>query len=453
MDKVIDRLYSVAQKQIPDNAGVLSVVGFGGTTNAGFARVFLKDPDQRSYTQQQIAAKMSVVVKGITEGRVVVTQDETIQTGGSHLGLPVQFVIEAPNMDSLASALPRFEAVARQDKTFGDRGRKPEVHPAPAQDRRGPGSAEKPERVLLQCVAGTPARSGRVAHGVLPQQGQPPVPDLGQLPDAYRGSPSDINAIQVRSDNGQFIPLGNLITYKERAAPPQLFHYNRFVSATVSATLAPGMAMGDGIAAMRRAAAKTLSPNFTTELAGPARDYAESSSSLIFVLLLALVLIYLVLAAQFESFRDPVIILLTVPLSMFGALLSLVVFHQTLNIFSEIGLVMLIGLVTKNGILIVEFTRQNVEKGLLIEQAVMEAAEARLRPILMTTLTAALGMLPIAWATGTGAESRRPMGIAVVGGLIFGMVLTLFVIPTMVLLFHPKGKGKHAAKAEAPAHG
>jgi multidrug efflux pump len=355
-------------------------------------------------------------------------------------------------MDSLASALPRFEAVARQDKTFGivDENLKftqPQLQINVDRDR-----LKSLNVSYLNVSQALLLGLGESRLGYFLNKDQRQFQILGQLPDAYRGAPSDINAIQVRSDNGQFIPLGNLISYQERAAPPQLFHYNRFVSATVSATLAPGMAMGDGIAAMRRAAAKTLTPNYTTELAGPARDYAESSSSLIFVVLLALVLIYLVLAAQFESFRDPMVILLTVPLAMFGALLTLLIFHQTLNIFSEIGLVMLIGLVTKNGILIVEFTRQNVEKGMLIEQAVMEAAEARLRPILMTTLTAALGMLPIAWATGTGAESRRPMGIAVVGGLIFGMVLTLFVIPTMVLLFHPKGKGKHAAKAEAGAH-
>ncbi len=439
MNKVIDRMTNVIQKQVPDNTGVLSVVGFGGVTNSGFARVFLKDPDARASSQQKIVAMMAGPAKAITDGRVVLTQDETIPTGGSRLGLPLQFVIEAPNFDSLAAALPRFEAAARQDKTFGivDENLKftqPQLQITVDRDRL------KSLNVSYYNVAQAlllGLGESRLAY-YLKDNRQFQV--LAQLPDAYRSAPSDINAIQVRSDDGHFIPLGNLIQYQEHAAPPQLFHYNRSISATVSATLAPGMAMGDGIAAMRRAATKTLNSSFTTELSGPARDYAESSSSLVFVLILALVLIYLVLAAQFESFRDPAIILITVPLSMFGALLSLLVFRQTLNIFSEIGLVMLIGLVTKNGILIVEFTRQNVHKGMEIEQAVMEAAEARLRPILMTTLTAALGMLPIALATGSGAESRRPMGIAVVGGLLFGMVLTLFVIPTMVLIFHGKEK-------------
>ncbi len=443
-EKIVDQLNRLADK-IPEADGVLSVIGFHGGTNTGFARVFLKDADKRSRSQQQIVNTLYPVVKKITQARAILTQDETIQTGGSHLGLPVQFVIEAPNFDSLAEALPRFEAVVRQDKTFGmvDEDLKftqPQLDIAVNRDRLnslGVSYYNVAQALLLAL--------GESRVGYFLKDGRQ-FQVLAQVPDAYRGAPADINAIQVRSNDGHLIPLGNLIQYHEHAAPPQLFHYNRAFSATVSATLAPGMAMGDGIAAMRRAAAKTLNSSFTTELAGPARDYAESSSSLIFVFILALVLIYLVLAAQFESFRDPAIILLTVPLSLFGALLTLFIFHQTLNIFSEIGLVMLIGLVTKNGILIVEFTRQNVEKGLPLEQAVMQASETRLRPILMTTLTAALGMLPIALATGSGAESRRPMGIAVVGGLIFGMVLTLFVIPTMTMLLH---KARHSGPAHA----
>jgi multidrug efflux pump len=267
---------------------------------------------------------------------------------------------------------------------------------------------------------------------------------IGQVDAPYRMQPSDLEAIQVRSQSGKLIPLSNLIQVQEQAGPPQLFRHNRWVSATVSAGPAPGVSMGDAVAAMRRIASETLDASYSTDLAGEARDFQESSSSILFVFLLALILIYLVLAAQFESFRDPMVILLTVPLSLFGALVTLWVFGQTINIFSQIGLVMLIGLVTKNGILIVEFTHQQRARGLALADAVMEASKARLRPILMTSLTAALGMVPIALALGAGAESRRPMGIAVVGGLLFGMVLTLYVIPAMILLFAGK-KGREAA--------
>lgn len=439
MDHYMDSLSSTVRKQVPEATGVLSVVGFGSTVNSGFTRTFLKDAENRSRSQQKLAAMMGVVVRGLTDARTIVTQDETIQTGGARASLPVQFVIQAPDFDQLAGALPRFLALAREDRTFlavneDLKFTRPELQITVDRDRsRSLGVPYYNVAQALQLGLGE-TRLGYYLKDARQFQ------VIAQVPDQYRRIPGDLNAIQVRNIGGQLIPLGNLIQYQEQASPPQLFHFNRWVSATVSASLAPGMTMGDGIAAMRRIAAKTLNSDFTTELSGPSRDFAESSSSLMFIFILALILIYLVLAAQFESFRDPVIILLTVPLSLFGALLSLYVFNQTLNIFSQIGLIMLIGLVTKNGILIVEFTRQKREKGVPIEQAVIEAASARLRPILMTTLTAALGMLPIALATSSGAESRRPMGIAVVGGLLFGMVLTLFVIPTMILFFHRKGR-------------
>ena len=439
MDRFLDRLSGFTQQQVPEATGVLTVVGFGSTVNSGFARMFLKDADVRERTQQKIVAMMSGSVKTFTDGLIAVTQDETIQTGGTRAALPLQFVIQAQNFDSLAAVLPRFLALARENKAFAVvnedlKFTRPELQVSVDRDRlRSLGVPYYNVAQALQLGLG----ETRLGY-YLKDNRQFQV--LAQVPDEYRAAPGDMNALQVRNQGGDLIPLGNLIQYRERATPPQLFHFNRWISATVSASLAPGVAMGEGIDAMRGIAAKTLNTSFTTALAGPARDYAESSSSLLFIFLLALILIYLVLAAQFERFRDPAIILITVPLSLFGALAALLVFNQTLNIFSQIGLIMLIGLVTKNGILIVEFTRQKRAKGLAIEQAVIEAASTRLRPILMTTLTAALGMLPIALATGSGAESRRPMGIAVVGGLIFGMVLTLFIIPTMILLFHGKGK-------------
>jgi multidrug efflux pump len=254
---------------------------------------------------------------------------------------------------------------------------------------------------------------------------------IGQVSRAHRDEPIDLKSLYVKSRNGEMIQLDNLVSLIEDSSPPQLYRYNRYVSATVSAGLAKGYTMSDGIAAMDAVAEKVLDESFSTALAGTSKDYAESSSSLLFAFALALALIYLILAAQFESFRDPFIILFTVPLALSGALLSLWYFNQTLNIFSQIGIIMLIGLVTKNGILIVEFANQRRAEGLSRMEALQDAAVARFRPILMTSLSTILGFLPIALALGAGAESRMSMGIAVVGGMLVSTVLTLYVVPTI----------------------
>jgi len=235
----------------------------------------------------------------------------------------------------------------------------------------------------------------------------------------------------VRSRDGGLIQLDNVINFSESSSPPQLFRYNRYVSATVSAGLNPGYTLGDGITAMDQIADKVLDESFATDLAGAARDFSESSSSLLFVFVFALVLTYLVLAAQFESFRDPLIVMLTVPLAVAGALLSLWYFNHTINIFSQIGMIMLIGLVTKNGILIVEFANQRRDAGLSRMDAIQDAAAARFRPILMTSLSTILGILPVALGLGAGSASRVSMGIAVVGGMFLATGLTLYVIPAV----------------------
>ena len=263
---------------------------------------------------------------------------------------------------------------------------------------------------------------------------------IGQVNRGERDEPLDLTSLYVRNSQGRLIQLDNLIDLKEQSAPPQLYHFNRFKSATVSAGLAPGKTIGDGIAEMDRIAKRVLDESFTTALSGPSRDYAESSSNIIFAFVLALLLIYLVLAAQFESFVDPFTIMLTVPLALAGALLSLWITGKTLNIFSEIGIIMLIGLVTKNGILIVEFANQQKEKGMKLLEAARFAAAARFRPILMTSLATMLGALPIALALGGSAKSRVSMGIVVIGGLFFSLVLTLFVIPAMYTFFSKEKK-------------
>jgi multidrug efflux pump len=441
MDRFMDRLAETVREVVPEFEGTLAVTspGFGasGGVNTGFVRVFLPEPAHRIRSQSEIADALSVAVRRLTDARTVVVQSQTIQSGGGGFGLPVQFVIQAPNLDSLIAVLPRFLEEARKEPAFAivDENLKftrPEIRVEVDRDRlRAQGVPFRDVAQALQLSLGESnlgyfLKDGR-QYAVIAHAAEP-----------YRDEPSDVGNIAVRAADGALIPLSNLVTIREQAGPPQLFRYNRWVAATVSASLAPGATMGEGVEAMRRVAGKVLDPSFNTDLSGAARDFAESSSSLLFTFFLALLLVYLVLAAQFESFRHPFVILLTVPLSLFGALLALFLFGQTLNIFSQIGLVMLVGLVTKNGILIVEFSRQKHEQGLALAEAVVVAAQSRLRPILMTTFTSALGMLPIALALGAGSESRRPMGIAVVGGLLFGMVLTLYVIPAMILLFAPK---------------
>jgi multidrug efflux pump subunit AcrB len=272
---------------------------------------------------------------------------------------------------------------------------------------------------------------------------------IGQYDRPDRNDPLDLTSIFVRNNKGELIQLDNLVTVEETSTPPQLYHNNRFMSATVSAGLAPGKSIGDGIEVMDKAAAKILDDTFTTDLGGESRDYRESSSNTLFAFALALLLVYLILAAQFESFVDPFIIILTVPMAVAGAFLSLWLFGQTWNIFSQIGTIMLIGLVTKNGILIVEFANQLKEQGKPIAEAIIEASVARLRPILMTSLAIALGALPIAMALGAAAKSRMSMGIVIIGGTLFSLILTLYVIPAVYSMWSRKHKplpaesGKH----------
>ena len=261
---------------------------------------------------------------------------------------------------------------------------------------------------------------------------------IGQFDQQDRAAPLDLTSMFVKSASGQLIQLDNLVTTDEQSSPPQLYHNNRYMSATVSAGLAPGKSISDGIDAMDQIKSKVLDDTFTTALGGESRDFVESSSNTLFAFGLALLLIFLILAAQFESFIDPFIIILTVPMAVAGALFSLWLFDQTWNIFSQIGTVMLIGLVTKNGILIVEFANQLREEGKSKMDAIMEASEARLRPILMTSLAISLGALPIAMSLGAASTSRIGMGVVIVGGTIFSLVLTLFVIPAVYLMWSRK---------------
>ncbi|MBC8083594.1 MAG: efflux RND transporter permease subunit, partial [Hymenobacter sp.] len=371
-------------------------------------------------------------------------QDQSIGGGGGGGGgLPVQFVVQTQDFDKLRTAVPKFLDAARQDPTFqfvdvNLKFNKPEL--------RINIDREKAQSlgVSVQSISQT-LQSGLSGqrYGYFIRDGKQ-YQIIGQVAREDRNQPLDVRQLSVTSDDGKLVQLDNVIRLTESSTPPQLYRFNRYNSATFSASLAPGRTLGDGIAAMQAIADKQLDETFSTELSGPSRDFQESSSSLLFAFGLALVLIYLVLAAQFESFRDPIIIMVTVPLALSGALLSLWYFNQTLNLFSQIGIIMLVGLVTKNGILIVEFANQRVEQGVDYMTGLIEGATARFRPILMTSLCAVLGILPIAIATGAGALSRRAMGIGVVGGLFFATGLTLYVVPVMYSYF--ASAKKHSQK-------
>lgn len=439
MQKYMDELYRMTKKEIPEAEGIISIIspGFAGTANNGTLRIILTDRETRKRSQQEIADKLSPSVKKLIGARTIVIQQQTF--GSRRTALPVQFVIQAQDIEKLKAVLPRFLTEASESDIFQVvdvdlKFNKPEIR---VQINREKAvllgvSARNIGQTLQLALSGT--RFGYfVMNGKQYQV-------LGQFERLDRSAPIDLKSIYVKNNAGQMIQLDNLVTLEEESSPPQLFHYNRYMSATVSAGMVKGKTISQGIAEMDRIAERVLDDTYSTALAGDSKDFAESSSSLLFAFALALVLIYLVLAAQFESFRDPLIIMFTVPLALSGALIFLWYFNQTMNIFSQIGIIMLIGLVAKNGILMVEFANQRKSGGLSRENAIVTAAVARFRPILMTSMSTILGTLPIALALGAGSESRVSMGIAVVGGLIFSTFLTLYIVPAMYTYLSEKSK-------------
>lgn len=434
-DNFLLKLSDIVEDSVPEKNVMLTVTapGFAGSgaVNTGFVRVALKTPDKRKRSQQQIADQLSRVGRQLTEARVFVVQEQTISAGGGPRGaLPVQYVLQNQEFSKLEKSLPKFLEEANKSKVFQGvdvnlKFNKPELSITIDREKaRSMGISVSDIAQTLQL-----ALSGQRFGYFIMQGKQYQV--IGQVDRPDRDDPYDLSKFYVRNSAGELIQLDNVITVQEVSSPPQLYHYNRYPSATVSAGLAPGFTIGDGIDEMNRIKATVLDDSFSTALTGASRDFSESSSNVLFAFILALILIYLVLAAQFESFADPLIIMLTVPLAICGALISLWYFNQTLNIFSQIGIIMLIGLVTKNGILIVEFTNQLRERGVEKSKAIIDGAVSRFRPILMTSLATTLGAMPIALALGAGAKSRMSMGIVVVGGLLFSLILTLYVIPAM----------------------
>ena len=427
IDRYADELTAFVEESVPEQSQIVSFVG-GGGTNRSNLNVWLRRPDERERTQQEIADELAVHVRQFTGARTIVSQQQTF--GGGRGGLPISYVIQAKNLDALKEVLPRFMEEVGQSPLFSAsdvdlKFTKPEL--TIKIDRHKAAVMGVSVQDIAQTLQLTMSEQ-RVGYYIMNGK---QYQILSQIDRANRNKPDDLKRVHVRNNEGQLIHLDNLITMEESSMPPQLFRYDRFVSATVSAGLARRVTISQGLEEMDRIAARILNDDFKTTLSGSSKDFVESSSSLMFAFALALIFIYLVLAAQFESFRDPLIIMFTVPLALGGALIALWYFQQTMNIFSQIGIIMLIGLVSKNGILIVEFANQRKRAGLPMQEAVREASVARLRPILMTSFATVLGILPMATATGAGAESRVAMGIAVVGGMIFSTLLTLFVIPAM----------------------
>jgi len=442
MDKFMDKLSNFLLDSIPEKRYMVSLTAPGftgsGSSNSGFVRVVLCDPGERKRSQQDVVNWVNKVMPRFSEGKAFAIQEQTIAVN-RRSGQPVQFVLQNVDPEKIKKVLPQFLDEANKSSVLlgvdADlKFNKPELRiniDRMKASALGVSIDDISETLQL-------ALSNR-RMGYFTKDGKQ-YQVLGQVERSDRDDPSDLKTIYVRNSRGDAIALDNLITYSEEVTPPTIYHFNRYRSATISAGLQPGKTVGDGIKEMQAISKKLLDESFSTALTGTSRDFAESSGNTLFAFLLALVLIYLVLAAQFESFIDPFTIMFTVPLALAGAVLSLSLFNQTLNIFSQIGMIMLIGLVTKNGILIVEFANKKQLTGSKKIAAVTEAAVARFRPIIMTSLAMSLGALPLALSLGDASTSRIPLGIVIVGGVMFSLILTLFVIPAMYSYLSTKKK-------------
>jgi hydrophobe/amphiphile efflux-1 (HAE1) family protein len=450
MRKIANNLETFMMDSIPHRTfSFFSVPGFMSTgVNSGMGRVGLTPPDERELEQSEIVKNLNKKLNRFNDVRLFAIEEQTISVGLAGRGsLPVQFVVQNLDFEKLKTGVTEIVEQARADKTFQNvdinlKFNKPEEEITI--DRL----KARELGLSISDIANTiqSAFSGRRLDYYIHEGRQYQV--IGQVDLKDRQDPSDITKLYVRNNRGENIPLSSVVETRSSANPPTLYHFNRYKSATISASLAEGKTIGDGIKVMRSIAAEKLDESYQTSLSGPSRDFEESSSNTLFAFLLALLLIYLVLSAQFESFKDPIIIMITVPLALTGALGSLYFFGHTLNIFSQIGMITLIGLVTKNGIMIVEFANKKRVKGMSKLQATIDGATERLRPILMTSLATALGALPIALSFGSASTSRIPLGIVIVGGVCFSLVLTLFVIPAIYLFL----SGKHVKNIDENAN-
>ncbi len=448
MDKYMEQLVTMVMDSVPEREVVLSVTAPGftgsGAVNTGFLNVRLSEPKDRTRSQNDIVQQLNKNFQKYNFGKAFAIQEQTIavQRGGS--AFPIVYILQNINFDKLSKALPVFLDEANQSKVFQGvdvdlKFNKPEL--TVSIDR----AKASQMGISIQEVSQTLQLAlSNLRFGYFTKNGKQ-YQVMGQVSRENREAPVDLKNFYVRTSAGQLVSIDNLITVDETTSPSQIYHYNRYKSATVSANLAPGKTIGDGIAEMNRIYSKlekdkVIDETFSNSLGGSSKDYVESSSNTSFAFLLALVLIYLILAAQFESFVDPLIIMLTVPLAIAGAVLSLWLFGQTLNIFSQIGMIMLIGLVTKNGILIVEYANHIRDKGTAKVDAAIYAASMRLRPILMTSLAMIFGALPLALSLGAASTSRIPLGIVIVGGVLFSLILSLFIVPVIYTFLSRRNK-------------
>ena len=438
----LEDLQLAVEDAIPEREAIQTMVYSG----SGSLRIMLPNPSERERSQQEIADALAVKIRNKTAARSFIMQQSTF--GGRRAGMPVQYVLQAQNLDKLKEVLPIvMDKVNSSDvlqmADVNLKFTKPELRIHINRDKA------IQMGVSTQSIAQTfqLALSGQ-RMGYFYMNGKQ-YQILGKLNRQDRSTPFDIRNLYVKNDANKMLQIDNFINLEESTAPPNLFRYNRFMAATISAGLAPGQTLGQGLEEMDRIAKETLDDTFRTALSGESKEFSESSSSLIFAFGLALILIYLVLAAQFESFKDPFIIMFTVPLALAGALAFMYFFNVTMNIFSQIGIIMLIGLVTKNGILMVEFANQRKEQGTNRNSAIKEAAVMRLRPILMTSFSTVLGILPLCIATGEGANGRIAMGIAVAGGVLVGTILTLYIVPSMYILISTRTETLRARNIKA----
>ena len=428
-----EKIMTIADSVVPEKKSDVTMLRPGFS----FVQLMLLNMKERSRSQMKIADDLSQAVRKETEARSFVQQQSTF--GSRRGGMPIQYVLQAPNFEKLRDYIPKFMSKVAESPKFqmadvNLKFTKPETRIQINRDKAALlGVSTRDIGQTLQY-----ALSGQ-RMGYFYMNGKQ-YQILAEINRQQRNKPLDLKSIYVKNNQSQMIQLDNLVELKESVAPPQLYRYNRFKSATVSSGLAPGVTIGEGLDEMDRIAKETLDDSFRTALSGESKDFKESSSSLMFTFGLALVLIFLILAAQFESFKDPLIVMLTVPLAIAGALIFMSVFNITMNIFSQIGIIMLIGLVAKNGILIVEFANQRQETGMEKMEAIQGAAIQRLRPILMTSFCTILGLLPLALASAEGANSRIAMGISVIGGMIVSTFLTLFVVPSVYTYFSTNRK-------------
>ena len=437
---------------LPEKSAYICVTspGFGSTAsaNSGFVFYSLKPPSERERSQSEIVQNLFGKISKLNYARSFIAQRQTIEIGRGSRGLPVQYVIQAPNFEKLKSNLPTFLSEVEQHPAFSVseldlKFNKPELHIIIDRERaRSLGVTVRDIAETLQLFY-----SGQ-RFGYFIRDGKQ-YEVVGEASRRFRNDPGDLTDIYVRNSSGQLIQLNNLVRFTEESNPPTLYRYNRYISATVSAGLNDGYTIGQGIEAMNEIKDKVLDDSFSTALTGASKDFQDSAGGLNFAFLLALALVYLALSAQFESFIDPLVIMFTVPLALTGALLALWWGAHSINVFSQIGIIVLVGIVTKNGILIVEFANQKRAKGMSVKEAVIEASAQRLRPILMTSMATALGVAPIALALGSASTSRIPMGVAIIGGLLFSLLLTLYIIPAIYSYFKPELNNEDEVLAEA----